>query len=79
MILVYHIARHGDGWAYRLDDTWSEEFASHKTAFAAAKSAALRHRLSGRDAHIEFEDKEGVWHREVIFADDRPETTVADE
>lgn len=77
--LTYHIGRHDDGWAYRLGDVWSEPYASHFDARAAAHRAARRQQLEGRDAEILFQLEDGSWQREHVDAGDRPEVDVANE
>ena len=74
--LKYEIVEHDGGWAYRVDGTYSETFASHDAAHAAAEKAAGEQRVSGDTTGIEFEDKRGVWHDEVSEGDDRPDTDV---
>jgi len=76
--LVYKIVEHDGGWAYKVGDVFSESFASHDEALAAARSAAARQELSGETTGIEYEDERGVWHEEVAKGDDRPETDVVD-
>lgn len=39
---TYHIGRYDGGWAYRLNDVWSEPFPHHEQARAAARHAAAR-------------------------------------
>ena len=38
--LVYRIVKHESGWAYKVRGTFSETFASHDEALAAARTAA---------------------------------------
>jgi hypothetical protein len=74
--VIYHIVEHDGGWAYRVEGTYSETFASHEAALRAARTAAREQRLPGDTAGIEFEDTRGVWREEVASGDDRPETDV---
>ncbi|KDA03029.1 DUF2188 domain-containing protein [Hyphomonas oceanitis] len=74
--IVYHVVKHGDGWAYKLGDTISEAFRTHDAARAAALSAARRQNLPGKDAHITWEDEAGKWHEEYAHGEDRPQTDV---
>lgn len=76
--VVYHIVEHDGGWAYRVDDAYSETFASHDTARAAARRAAGEQRISGEEAAISFEDSAGLWHEELVQGSDRPDTEVTD-
>ncbi len=36
MAVVYHVDQHDGGFAYRVDDVWSETFPDHDTALEAA-------------------------------------------
>jgi hypothetical protein len=38
--LTYEIVKHDGGWAYRVDETFSESFPSHDAARKAAELAA---------------------------------------
>jgi hypothetical protein len=76
--IVYEVVQHDGGWAYRVGDVYSETYATHKEATAAAKHAAAGHALAGKDENIEYEDRRGVWHDEFADGDDRPETEVED-
>jgi hypothetical protein len=38
--VTYHIVQHDGGWAYKVDETFSERFATHELARAAAELAA---------------------------------------
>jgi hypothetical protein len=77
--VTYTIVEHDGGWAYKVDDVFSEAFASHEDALAAAKRAAAEQKLAGSTETIEYEDATGKWHREVDPGDDRPATEVVDE
>lgn len=77
--VTYEIVEHDGGWAYKLDTTYSETFASHADALAAAKIAAAEQQVAGRTEGIEYEDAAGKWHGEVAQGDDRPQTEVSDE
>lgn len=74
--VTYQIVEHDGGWAYRVEDTFSETFPSHEAALHAARRAAREQREPGDSAGIEFEDSRGVWREEVSSGDDRPETQV---
>lgn len=78
MALTYRVGRHDTGWAYQLDQTWSETFGSHELALAAAREAAARQRVAGSDAVISYEGPSGHWYTEPVSGEDRPETFVAD-
>ncbi|MNV76884.1 hypothetical protein D3C71_1702670 [compost metagenome] len=78
MPITYQIGRRDGGWAYHLDDTWSETFSSHDLALDAARDAAARQRVGGRDAVITYEGPGGHWHTETVNGEDRPETFVID-
>jgi hypothetical protein len=77
--VIYQIVQHDDGWAYRVGDVYSETFATHDEAFAAADAAAKKQHAAGETTAISYEDPAGRWHREVAEGTDRPETKVQDE
>lgn len=79
MRITYHVARHDEGWAYRLGDVWSETFPDHDQALEAAKIAAQRQQLEGRDVEISYQKPDGQWQSEIAKGDDRPETEVTDD
>lgn len=79
MKITYHVGRHDGGYAYRLDDVWSEPFATHHEALAAANAAAQRQHLGGRDAKISYQTTDGTWRSEQVRGGDRPETSVVDD
>ena len=60
--VTYEIVEHDGGWAYRVDGTFSETFASQ--------------RVAGEEAGISYEDAKGRWHDELASGQDRPETDV---
>lgn len=74
--VTYRIIRHDSGWAYTANGTFSEPFASHDAALAAARRAAQEQRIPGASHVIEYEDEKGVWHTETALGSDRPDTDV---
>ncbi|HLY54516.1 MAG TPA: DUF2188 domain-containing protein [Stellaceae bacterium] len=76
--ITYEIVEHDGGWAYRANGVYSETFATHNAARAAAERAAREQRVSGETTGIVWEDKGGRWHQEVADGDDRPVTRVED-
>jgi hypothetical protein len=74
--IIYQIVQHDGGWAYRVDETFSETFASHDQARAAAERAAREQSLPGEFTVISYEDKRGHWHRESSVGNDRPDPEV---
>jgi hypothetical protein len=74
--VTYKIVQHDQGWAYSVDGVFSETYPSHDAARRAAERAAGEQRLSGEEAGISWEDKDGRWHDEVVEGDDRPTTEV---
>ncbi len=79
MPLTYHVAEHDGGYAYRVNDVWSEPFPDHDMALAAAKAAAQRQQLGGDDTEIIFETADGKWRTELALGGYRPETKVVDD
>jgi hypothetical protein len=76
--VTYKIVPHDGGWAYSVDGAFSESFASHAAALAAARRAAAEQRVPGRTEAIEYETADGKWHSETAEGRDRPETDVED-
>ncbi|HTC43868.1 MAG TPA: DUF2188 domain-containing protein [Steroidobacteraceae bacterium] len=74
--IIYQIVEHDGGWAYRVDETFSETFPTHATARAAAERASREQALPGVATVISYEDPQGHWHRERSAGDDRPEPKV---
>lgn len=74
--ITYEIVRHDGGWAYRVDETFSEPFPSHEAARKAAEQAAREQSAAGETTRISYEDKEGHWHTERSAGNDRPEVDV---
>jgi hypothetical protein len=74
----YKIVRHDEGWAYTAEGVFSEPFATHEQALAAARRAAAEQRVPGRSETIEWEDAQGRWHTEDSRGSDRPDTDVQD-
>jgi hypothetical protein len=76
--VIYKIVQHDGGWAYTVDGVFSEPFATHAAALAAAKRAAAEQRVPGRTEAIEYETPDGKWHTETAPGGDRPDTDVED-
>ena len=76
--ITYKIVQHDGGWAYTVNGVYSEAFASHASALAAARHAAAEQRTPGRTEVIEYETADGKWHTETAEGSDRPETDVDD-
>ena len=76
--VIYAIVEHDGGWAYRVDGTYSETFASREAAHFAACRAAIEQQQPGASAGITWEDERGKWHAEVTRGGDRPEVSVED-
>ena len=75
---IYHVVEHDGGWAYKVEDVFSETFPTHEAARQAAEIAAKRQRQSGEAEGISYQDGEGEWHDEVAPGSDRPQTEVVD-
>jgi hypothetical protein len=76
--VTYTIVEHDGGWAYKVGAVFSEPFASHALASAAAKRAAMEQRVPGKTEVIQFEDEKGKWHEETAEGSDRPSTNIVD-
>jgi len=76
--IIYRIVPHDGGWAYKLGDSFSETFATHAAARAAALAVSREQQVPDRTSWIEFEDASGQWITERADGHDRPETEVED-
>ncbi|HEY1072119.1 DUF2188 domain-containing protein [Brevundimonas sp.] len=76
--IIYRIVPHDGGWAYKLGDSFSETFATHAAARAAAVAVSREQQVPDRTSWIEFEDASGQWITERADGHDRPETEVED-
>ena len=65
----YRIVAHDGGWAYMLNNVFSEPFPSKSAALAAAKRVAAEQHVPGDTTHIEFQDDTGIWHSELSEGD----------
>lgn len=72
----YKIVQHDGGWAYKLDDVFSEPFPSRDAALAAARRVIAEQRIPDETHTIEYQDANGAWHTEISRGDDRPEADV---
>ncbi|PZU00386.1 MAG: hypothetical protein DI624_03340 [Brevundimonas sp.] len=76
--VTYRIVEHDGGWAYQFGGTYSETFASHDSAKAAAVRAAREQKVPDQTAAIEYETANGQWVTESADGHDRPSTEVED-
>ncbi|WP_407527978.1 DUF2188 domain-containing protein [Methylobacterium oryzisoli] len=76
--VTYLVVEHDGGWAYKVDDVFSETFPTRNDAHAAAARAAAEQRVPDEDRVISYEDQNYRWHEETVQGGDRPETDVAD-
>lgn len=74
--VTYRIVEHDGGWAYKSGDTYSETFASHDDAKAAAVRVAREQRVPDQTTAIEYETAAGEWVTESADGHDRPFTDV---
>lgn len=74
--VTYQIVEHDGGWAYKVDDVFSETFPTHDAALEAAQIAAREQEQPGETTDISWEDEKGRWHDETAQGDDRPTTEV---
>jgi hypothetical protein len=72
----YQVVQHDGGWAYRLNDVFSEPFRSKAAALAAARRVAAEQHIPGDTTKIEFQDEVGKWHTELSEGTDRPDADV---
>lgn len=76
--VTYEIVEHDDGWAYRVDGTYSETYRDRAAAHFAACQAAAEQQRPGVSTGITWEDERGRWHAEIARGDDRPDVEVED-
>ena len=76
--IVYEIVEHDGGWAYKLDDVFSETYPTKEQATTAANDVAARQQLSGESEVVQYQDDKGTWREEDVSGDDRPEVDVRD-
>jgi hypothetical protein len=76
--VIYTIVEHDGGWAYKVGAVFSETFATHAKATAAARRAAAEQKVPGRTEVIQYEDEQGKWHEETAQGSDRPITNIVD-
>ncbi len=74
--VIYRIVQHDGGWAYKVDETFSETFPTHDRAHQAAERAAREQARPGEATVIAYEDAKGHFHREASAGDDRPQPKV---
>lgn len=74
--ITYEIVQHDGGWAYRVDETFSETFPTHDAARKAAELAAREQVVPGVATPISYEDKKGRWHNESSAGADRPDVKI---
>src|ERR1700676_3613858 len=74
----YKLVQHDGGWAYKLDDVFSEAFPTHQAALKAARRVAAEQHVPGDTRYIEYQTADGVWHTELAVGIDRPEADVSD-
>ena len=74
--ITYEIVQHDGGWAYRVDETFSETFPTHDAARKAAELAAREQVVPGIATSISYEDKTGRWHNESSAGADRPDVKI---
>jgi hypothetical protein len=72
----YKVVEHDGGWAYRLDDVFSEPFPTKAAALAVARRVAAEQHVPGDTTHIEYQDAAGLWHVELSDGNDRPDADV---
>jgi len=72
----YRLVPHDGGWAYTLNGTFSETFATHDAALKRARHVAVEQQVPGESSYIEFQTADGQWHTEHVLGIDRPEADV---
>ena len=76
--IAYEVIQHDGGWAYELAGSFSETFATHQQALAAAGKAAAEQVQRGDNTEITYQDSAGELHHEIADGNDRPDPVVVD-
>lgn len=76
-IVHYRLVQHDGGWAYTLNGTFSETFATHDAALKRARRVAAEQQVPGESSYIEFQTADGQWHIEHVRGNDRPQADVS--
>jgi hypothetical protein len=74
--LHYKVVPHDGGWAYCLNNVFSEPFSSMAAALAAARRVAAEQHVPGETRWIEYQDQTGTWRTELSEGIDRPDADV---
>ena len=72
----YQVVRHKNGWAYRLQTTYSEVFTTQSEAIEAAKAAAHAMHEPGDHTRVRVQEGPLDWRTELVIrasADADPE------
>ncbi len=72
----YKVVQHDGGWAYTLENVFSEPFRTRAAALAAAKRVAAEQHVPGDSTQIEYQDENGTWRTEQSDGTDRPDADV---
>ena len=78
MHVTYHVDEHDGGWAYRVDQVWSETFPDHASALKAARAAASRQGTSDASVLVTYENTSGQWVTELAGNGERVDADVVD-
>jgi len=76
-IVHYRLVPHDGGWAYTLNGTFSETFATHDAALKRARRVASEQHVPGESSYIEYQTEDGQWHIEHVLGNDRPQADVS--
>ena len=66
-LFLYKVVRHGNGWAYRLEETYSPIFRSQWEATEAAKVAAREMHEQGDYTQVRVKDGPLRWRTELVI------------
>jgi hypothetical protein len=70
---TYQVVRHGNGWAYRLELTYSRVFLTKEEAINAATDTARQMHEPGDYTRVRVQNAPLTWHTELVI---RPGITV---
>jgi hypothetical protein len=66
-LFLYKVVKHQNGWAYRLEDTYSPVFTTQWEATAAAKKAAREMHEHGDFTQVKVKDGPLGWRTELVI------------
>jgi hypothetical protein len=66
-LFIYKVVKHQNGWAYKLEDTYSSVFSTQFEAAAAAKKTAREMHEAGDFTQVKVKDGPLGWRTELVI------------